>query len=352
MQTEEQSQQESVDVQSQEATGQAAPASALDALVDELDEMSSPDGAVAAGTEYQQTQEAQPQEPHPQQPVDQRQEAQQPDELEPPQHWPEEQKELFRAQTPEARRFLLERHRQMEGDYTRKTQLLAQQAQAVAGLQGLAERLRTDDAFRRHLQGYFEGQAQQSGPTAQQPQSQQQEGEPDPIDQIKAEAAQMAYERIKQEQQVQYQNAKQQEFHQAYAAAQKLKAEDPLAEEVQNRLNAYVEAQIHPLRKQETYQQLDQNPFFYLEMYRVLREQVAREKGGDPANQPQSQPQAGPQRTTRAPVLERGGAAPTTTQQSEARKKQKKLKEQALRSGSTDALANFLDSTGLIDSLL
>jgi glutaminase len=56
--------------------------------------------------------------------------------------------------------------------------------------------------------------------------------------------------------------------------------------------------------------------------------------------------------TVRTPVLERAGAAPTTTQQSEERRQYKKLKAEALRAGTTEALADFLDSTGMIDNLL
>lgn len=45
--------------------------------------------------------------------------------LDPPEHWAAEHKELFKNQTPEAQEFLLERHKAMEGDYTRKSQEVA-----------------------------------------------------------------------------------------------------------------------------------------------------------------------------------------------------------------------------------
>lgn len=44
---------------------------------------------------------------------------------EPPPTWNAEHKALFAKQTPEAQAFLLDRHRDMEADYTRKTQQLA-----------------------------------------------------------------------------------------------------------------------------------------------------------------------------------------------------------------------------------
>lgn len=46
-------------------------------------------------------------------------------ELEAPQHWPLKDRELFAKQTPEGRAFLMDRHKAMEADYTRKTQEIA-----------------------------------------------------------------------------------------------------------------------------------------------------------------------------------------------------------------------------------
>jgi hypothetical protein len=305
----------------------------LDALVDEIDS-----GNPAFGSNESQPPQ-QPQEPaDPNAPPD-------PQTLEPPQHWPEEKKQLFRAQSPEAQQFLLERHKAMEGDYTRKTQELAQQAQAVAGLQGLGARLQQDPAFREHLQSYFQQQAQPNP----QPAAGGNE-EVDPIDQIENRAAEKAYNRIKQEQTVQAQRAQQNDFDMAYSRAKEIKAKDPLADKVQARLDNYVQAQKHPVRINETYAQLDSNPFFYLEMYRVMREELVAEQQ-QPATTP---PANGGQRTVtpRAPNLERGGGAPVVTPQAEARKNRAERKKEALRSGSTEALGDFLDSAGLIDSLL
>jgi len=43
-----------------------------------------------------------------------------------PDHWSSENKTLFESQTPEAQQFLLDRHKEMEADYTRKTQDIAE----------------------------------------------------------------------------------------------------------------------------------------------------------------------------------------------------------------------------------
>lgn len=332
MQTEPQSQQ---DPQEPAAAQQAQPDDPFGALVDELEGISSPDGGVA--TEPAQPAQGEPGQQAPQEP-------QQPEPLEPPENWSEEHKAAFRSQTPEAQRFLLERHRQMEAGVTQKFQSLAEKERALAGLEGLAVRLQQDPGFRQYVQGYFQQQAQQQQP------EQDPQGELDPIDQIKQEAAEIAYERIKREQAMQARVAQDHEFQQAWNVAKSLQENDKdLYPEIKRRLRKYADDQEHPLRIRQTYKELDENPFFFLEMYKVMRDKVIKEQqqpGGDPqqAQQPQSR--------ARAPVLERGGAAPATTQQSQQRKRMKQAKADALRAGTTDALAEFLDSSGLIDQLV
>jgi uncharacterized protein YukE len=63
------------------------------------------------------------------------------DKLDPPEHWAAKDKELFSSQTKEAQTWLLERHKQMEGDYTRK-------AQEIAAIK------RRDDAIQDALKPY------------------------------------------------------------------------------------------------------------------------------------------------------------------------------------------------------
>jgi len=45
--------------------------------------------------------------------------------IEPPQHWAEADRATFKEQTPKAQRWLLDRHKSMEGDYTRRVQEIA-----------------------------------------------------------------------------------------------------------------------------------------------------------------------------------------------------------------------------------
>jgi hypothetical protein len=82
---------------------------------------------------------------------------------EPPQHWSEADRSMFGTLTDEAKAFLLRRHREMEGDYTRKTQ---EHASAVkvgqAALSTIDPEIRTqltavgvnDEQFVKNLIGY------------------------------------------------------------------------------------------------------------------------------------------------------------------------------------------------------
>lgn len=51
--------------------------------------------------------------------------------IEAPEHWPQADKELFENLDQSGREFLLRRHKEMEGDYTRKTQEFAQQRKEI-----------------------------------------------------------------------------------------------------------------------------------------------------------------------------------------------------------------------------
>ncbi len=56
-----------------------------------------------------------------------------------PQHWPSEKREMFSKLPPEAQTFILERHKEMESDYTRKTTELAEQRKPVEEFSKLFE---------------------------------------------------------------------------------------------------------------------------------------------------------------------------------------------------------------------
>ncbi len=66
-----------------------------------------------------------------------------------PEHWSEEDKAAFDVLDPKARAWLVNRHRAMEGDYTRKTQEVSKERKKLEKLSSLERVL---DAYRQDLQ--------------------------------------------------------------------------------------------------------------------------------------------------------------------------------------------------------
>ncbi len=317
---------------------------ALDGLVDEIEGMTHPDGGVVADPAQQPAQQQQQQQQPPDDPG-----SQEPTELEPPAHWPDQDKEMFQTLTPEAKTFMLRRHREMEGDYTRKTQYVSEQMKAVAGLQGLAVHLQRDPSFRQHLQSYFTMQAQQQpAPGSGKDGVDSSDPEITPVEQLKMEAADMAYERIRREQAAQSAQMSQLDRDRKMQSIINMKQNDPLAVEVQKRLDEYVDSQPLDWQKKSVYDTLASNPDIYYQMYAHYRRQVENEGGQQGGQQGDHQPG----QRTNIVQLERGGGDRRPTTNEAKRKRINTLKHQALASGETEALANFLDEAGVIDSLL
>ena len=319
---------------------------ALDNLVDEIDDITNPDG----GTTQEPAQAAAPPQDNPASQL-QPEEAQ---DLDIPAHWPEADRKMLANMPPEARDFIVRRHKEMEGDYTRKTTLVSEQAKALAGLQGLAVHLQRDPDFRAHLQGYFSGkaQAQAQAQTPQQEGGQPQGGEEEltPVEQLKHEAADLAYQRIRREEEARSAQMAQMSHQQKIQAVLMMKEEDELAPKVQEKLNKYVEAQPLRWQRESMYETLATNPDVYAQMYQHYRKEVEAELAQDPLGESVgNQPTGGRTNVVR---LERGGGDRRPTVNDAKRKQISKLKHQALASGNTDALANFLDEAGVIESLL
>lgn len=87
---------------------------------------------------------------------------QEPQPLEAPAVWSATDKEMFASAPRATQEFLLRRHKDMESDYTRKTQAVSEKERALAGLEGFGRQLQ-DPAFRNHVQQFF----QQPQPAAQ-----------------------------------------------------------------------------------------------------------------------------------------------------------------------------------------
>jgi hypothetical protein len=170
---------------------------------------------------------------------------------------------------------------------------------------------------------------------------------------IKREAADEAFQRLvrlQQHQQIQQTEADRQRLT---AEILRVKQNDPLAPQVQARLDEYVKSQPLDWQKDATYRVLATDPYVYKQMYDHFRAEI--ERGGQGQQDQQGQPQQGqPQQTTRsrAPRLERGGGDRRLTSEEAARRKILNSKNQALASGDMDALGKFLDDAGVIDPLL
>lgn len=70
------------------------------------------------------------------------------DKLEPPKHWSKADKQRFAAHPREAQEFLLERHKAMEADYTRKTQEVAEKRKSYENFDKILEPFKDEFAKR------------------------------------------------------------------------------------------------------------------------------------------------------------------------------------------------------------
>lgn len=248
-------------------------------------------------------------------------------------------------------------------DYTRKTQALAEQRRKLEAWQAVINRVQTDPAFAAKFQGLFT--EQQQAP-AQQP---AQETPPeDPVErfkwEIKREAVREAQEAILgqvkpvTEQQAAMQHA---------MRLQAVKADvmrDPAYPEAMQLVRNYVANQPAAFQ-QRIYQELDQNPQAFLEVYGNARNHLMAMKQAAQAQTPQATSQA-PQHPaaepTPAPQIERkvtpreapklesaGQGVPQPTESAARVQSLKELRKKVL-SGNSRAqdIGDYLDLTGAI----
>ena len=288
-------------------------------------------------------------------PTQQQQQSPQDGKLTAPEHWAQADKEAFNALPREGQELFLKRHREMEGYLTRRSQEIAEKEKALSGLQGLAVHLQ-DPNFRQYLHNYF---AQQSPQEMQQPPQGMQQGEDippdDPFDRIKWEQAKELRAELDRRDQALAQQiggiALQERINQVRMTVMS----DPLYAEVKESLVDFVKDL--PAHLQEPiYQRLDQDPDFFYQTYldrrkivEAKKQQRGQQGGGNPvlssrvANRQQQKP----------PLLEQSGAAQDQQAgKADELKKLRRSKARAAASGSTDALADFLDDAGLIEKLV
>ena len=222
---------------------------------------------------------------------------------------------------------------QMGTDYTKKTQQLAEKERQLAPLEGLQRQLQTDPNFNQHILSYF-GQKKET-PVEQPPE--------DPVDRLKWEMRQEILADVKKEIQGSIQPLTHQQVVQQVRTSVMA---DPQYHEVHGRIVEYVKS-LPPAIQKTAYLQLDQDPQAYLDTFQHFKRQITTQPTQET---PKEQlPPTPVQKTDHAPLLENAGSLPpTSTDAVKQREKIDKAKAKALRSGSTEALADFIQIGGFL----
>jgi hypothetical protein len=225
-------------------------------------------------------------------------------------------------------------------DYTKKTQQLADERNALAPYEALIKQLKTDPNLSQHIAKYW------------QPQQSQEPAKPtfdDPIEQLKWETKQEAIAEFRKElaplQQQQVMNARQQGLNQVRAQVQA----DPDYKEVHQAILDMVKS-LPPAIQKNAFLQLDQDPASYLEAFQKEKLRIAANKKAAP-EKTTTEKTTETKRTERAPILETSGNAPSEESIKSHAVKISKAKAKAMREGGIDALQEFLEVGGFLDHL-
>uniref|UniRef100_A0A6M3KUZ4 Uncharacterized protein n=1 Tax=viral metagenome TaxID=1070528 RepID=A0A6M3KUZ4_9ZZZZ len=240
----------------------------------------------------------------------------QPTALEAPRHWTAADKETFTSLPRESQDFLLRRHREMEGDYTRGKQSIAEEARALEGLKPLGEALRRDPDLREYLKNYK--QQQTAGP----------ETDDDPIEQIKKDAAELAYQRIKKEREQEQRD----EYSKTLESTLKEHQSDPDYETVMNELWSFVKTQDEELQP-IIFQRLDRDPKYFSKKFKEVKTRLEKGNGESPAPRKE---------TVITPKLRAPGAGTAETAEMSRKQKLTAIKKR-MDGGSVTAIGEFFD---------
>jgi len=206
-----------------------------------------------------------------------------------------------------------------ESHNTRKAQALAEKERELAAIEGLANKLKHDEKFAEHVFKYGK---------EEQPQE-----ELDPIEQIKLEAKEAALKEV--EKRFQTQTAQQQQIK--IEQVKNKVSQDPLYNQVQEKLGAYIQSMPKSLQPQ-MFQTLDQDPNAYMEMYQRARATI-------------EQPKA--EKKVKAPVLVDSSQTQEVPQETKQVNSRKKMKAEMLRTGDLSNLQEyFKQEGGLVDQLI
>jgi len=222
-------------------------------------------------------------------------------------------------------------------DYTKKTQQLSEERNAMAPFDALIRQLKTDPALSQHIAKYWQPQ-----PTTETTKPQFD----DPIEQLKWETKQEVLADFRKEMQeamtpLHRQSALNQVRQQVQA--------DPDYKEVHQAIVDMV-ASMPPSIQKNMYLQLDQDPASYVEAFQAQKTRLAALKKAAP-DKPITEKTGETRRTERAPILETTGTLPSEETQRSQRAKIDKAKAKVLRDGSVDALQDYLETGGFLDHL-
>jgi hypothetical protein len=227
---------------------------------------------------------------------------------------------------------------QMGSHFTKEMQALRERERALAPQEGLFKQLQTDPNLGKYIADYW------SKPAVQVPQAPTFE---DPIDQLRWEAKQDAVKEVEERyikplQAQQAQMAHKQSMDRVQAAVMS----DTMYKDVQGKILEYIQA-LPPSIGQPLFNQLDNDPKAYLDMYESVRSKLTPVTNKTETPIPKTVP-----KEDHAPLLESSGSAPPESQVVEQRSKIDKAKAKALRSGSTNDLAELLKSGGFLKHMI
>jgi len=220
-------------------------------------------------------------------------------------------------------------------DYTRKTQQLAEEKNALTPYSALIKQLQADPNLSKHIADYWQKPiAKEESPKFE-----------DPIEQLKWEIKQdILGETNRKIQEATIPFAKQFTIQQVQARVMA----DPDYQEVHGKILEYVQG-LPPTLQKTAYLQLDQDTNSYLEMFNHFKGLKASDKKEPtpPVKTPEPV-----KKTERAPILESSNTAPSEEAVAGQKVKLDKSKAKALKNGSVEALQEYLEAGGFLNNIL
>jgi len=222
-------------------------------------------------------------------------------------------------------------------DYTRKTQDLAERERMIAPYEGLFRNIQTDPQFASYLAQYFHNKQA----TPQKPHFD------DPLAEMRWDVKQ---EVLKEVNDLLGKILAPVVQNQAVQGVRSQAVADPYYRETVAAMQKHLET-LPPVTKAAVFQNWDTNPQAFMDAYRHYRQGVVAHAEKNKQTPPLN-PNPNPGKSVKkAPVLEAAGAHNQTSGDAEKLAKLKKQKTAALRSGDTDAIAAWLEATGMLDNI-